>query len=346
MKKALTLVSIVVVLVMLLTTAATAAPLKQEEKPAKGPGEPITIGFSFPQQENEFWMSIDAFLKKYAEEYGNRIGRKINLAITTAAADPSRQNADIEDLINRGVDIIMAAPQDSKSIGAAIKATHDAGLPFMTFVRASSPEVEKPDAWVGADTTDQAYTAGKALAAKIKADGATGKCIEIIGDLRDENAVNRTNGWKKAVDESGGVMTTIAQIPSEWDATKVRTGLTNAMTANPDANCLFVASDAFMAVIQAVLEPLGKWQPAGKPGHMYLSTVDIQPVAIPMIEQGYIDTDTEFPLWDAVVRAIELSNAMVTGEHSYNMVGRVVTPENVKTTENLWGRFGVKTQTQ
>ena len=68
-----------------------------------------------------------------------------------------------------------------------------------------------------------------------------GECIEVHGALVDVNAVNRTNAFKKLADESGGQITIIARIPSEWNPEKVLCGLTDASRAHPDANCLLLA---------------------------------------------------------------------------------------------------------
>ena len=71
-----------------------------------------------------------------------------------ANADPTRQAANIDDLITRGVDVIIARAFDSGAIGTSIKAAKEAGIPFITFDRGSTSG--KPTAHVGGDSYDQA----------------------------------------------------------------------------------------------------------------------------------------------------------------------------------------------
>ena len=100
----------------------------------------------------------------------------------------------------------------SWAIGASIKAAHDRGVKSVTFDRASSGR--KPDGHVGADSYTQALTTGEAYAKLLKEKGVQGQCIELMGDLRGQNAVNRSKGWKDA-EAKWGDWKTIVQVPSE-----------------------------------------------------------------------------------------------------------------------------------
>lgn len=324
------IVSMVVVIVMLLTSVTMT--LAQEPST-----EPITIGISYPHQENVVWVASKTYMERYAQEYAKQIGRPIETIITVAGSDTTRQAADIEDLINRGVDIILASPLDSKAIGASIKAAHDAKIPFVTFLRAAAPDVEQAEANVGIDPVGQAYTAAIALAAVLKADGVQGKCINLQGDLRDENAILRDKGWVKAQEEAKA-WEDIVTIPGEWLPEKALTGVTNALQAHPEANCMFVASDHYMASVQTALQQANRWQPRGTEGHMYIASQDIFPEAIKMLEDGYIDTNTELAEFAVAKAAIEAAVMLVNGKWDFQFPGRVGTPENIKTLDNLWGR--------
>ena len=75
--------------------------------------------------------------------------------------DASRQASNIEDLVNSGVDIIIARALDSAAIGASIHEAKEAKIPFVTFDRASSGE--KPTAHVGGGSADLAKVLGDAF---------------------------------------------------------------------------------------------------------------------------------------------------------------------------------------
>lgn len=304
--------------------------------PAQEP-EPIVIGVSFPHQENIVWTSAHDRMKEYAETYGKRIGRPVELIITVAGGDTTRQTADIEDLINRGVDVILASPLDSTAIGASIKAAHEAGIPFATFLRPASPDVEQPEANIGLDPVNQAYTTGACLAAALKADGVEGKCINLQGDLRDENAILRDKGWVAAQKDTTA-WTDIVTIPAEWLPEKALTGVTNALQANPDANCMFVASDHYMAAVQTALEQAGRWKPRGEEGHMYIGSQDIFTEAIEMMKNGYIDCNTELAVFSVADTAVEVGAMLASGKWDFQFPGRVGTPDNIESMDALWSR--------
>jgi len=301
----------------------------------------INVGISFASKQTVFYQQAEDEVIRAAKEWEQETGRKMNFTITVADADVARQAANIEDLISQQPDVIMMVPQDSKAIVASIKAAHKAGIKVMTFIRAASPEADEPaDAHVGIDTVHQAYVAGKMLLEKMKKDNVEPKIIHLIGDLRDENAVNRQNGFEQAVKELGG--TILITVPSEWNPEKALSGMSAALQAHPEANALFVASDFLLGAVQTACERVDKWHPYGHPRHLYHANVDVQPNALDLIEQGYIDVDT---LWDhylqgvaAVQTIAKLADGIPLEENEIFVQSRVATPENINTLDNVTSR--------
>ena len=183
----------------------------------------------------------------------------------------------IEDLLNQDVDIIIARAEDSAAIGASIRAAEDAGVPFITFDRSSA--TTQPTAHVGGDSYLQALSTAQTFVEILEENGVQGQCIELQGALTDINAVNRSEAWNE-VDELSDTIETIAQVPTEWNPELFLSGATNALQANPDANCMFVASDFALAAVQSALEGADRWVPTGEEGHVWLATQDLFPVAL------------------------------------------------------------------
>lgn len=305
-----------------------------------GPGD-IDVGISFASKQTIFYQQAEDMLKQAAKNWEQETGRKMNITVTVADADVARQAANIEDLIARQPDIILMVPQDSKAIVASIKAAHRAGIKAMTFIRAASPDAEEPaDAHVGLDTINQAYVAGRYLLKMMEDDGVEPKIIHVIGDLRDENAVNRQLGFEKAVREFDA--TILTTVPSEWNPDKALSGLSAALQAYPDANALFVASDFLLGAVQTACERVGKWAPYGEPNHMYHANVDVQPNALVPIEQGYIDVNTLWDHYKQGIAAVETIAALVDGQTlpttEILVKPRIVTPENIASMENISSR--------
>ena len=213
--------------------------------------EPLKVGFSLDTKESTLETAWETFLKSEGEVQGKAAGYEFQWTINVANADPARQAANIDDLITAGVDIIIARAFDSGAIGTSIKAAKDASIPFITFDRGSTSG--KPTAHVGGDSYDQARSTGLAFADILKKAGIHGKCIELQGMLTDINAVNRSKAWNEVAKQTGQYET-IVQVPTEWNPELFLSGLTNALTAKPEANCVFAASDFAFPSIQAALE--------------------------------------------------------------------------------------------
>jgi len=198
----------------------------------------------------------------------------IKWVINLADADPSRQTSNIEDLITQGVNAIVARAEDAGAIDASIRAANAAGIPFVTFDRASGTVA--PTAHVGGDSCDQALTAAVAFADLLKETGIEGRCIELQNALKDVNAVNRSKGWTE-VDTARPEISTLVQVPTEWNPELFRSGMANALRAHPEANCAFIAIDFAITAVQSAPEEVDRWAPTGDPKHFWLATQDLLP---------------------------------------------------------------------
>jgi ABC-type sugar transport system substrate-binding protein len=169
------------------------------------------------------------------------------------------------------------------------------------------------------------------------------KCIEIQGSLADINAINRTNEFKK-LDEANDNLTIITQIPTEWNPELVLSGLTDAMRAHPEANCLLLASDWAIDAVQAALTKFDKWHPTGDPKHVWIASNDLLTSAISAMENGYIDVSVT---WDAEAHAKEAVRVLLAiaqgkdpgcGPDGCLAKGSVATPVTVKSMTGYWAR--------
>jgi ABC-type sugar transport system substrate-binding protein len=299
----------------------------------------VVVGFSWNEKMHALIQAWEDYMQQYGEEYGKENDIQFEWIFNVADSDPAQQASNIEDLINMGVDIIGAKTHDAAAIGASVKAAHDAGIPFVTFDRESSTET--PDAHVGADSYNQAISTAEYFADLLEEKGIEGKAIELMGDLRDMNAVFRSDGWHK-IEEERGAWETVIQVPTEWNPEKFMTGTANALEAHPEANCMFIASDFCFTSVQAALENAGRWAPAGEPGHMWIAAQDVNPQGYEAMIDGYIDVATTYDAYFHSVEFVKVIGRIAKGEdlqgQKFLVAGRVATPENVQEMENMWAR--------
>jgi len=301
----------------------------------------VTIGLSWDARESALNQAWEDYMKAEAKALGPAAGLNVKWVVNMANNDSSRQAANIEDLINSGVNIIIARALDSAAIGASIKAAKEAGIPFVTFDRASSGE--KPTAHVGGDSTDQAKVLSEAFEKILRANNVNAKCIEVQGSLIDVNAVNRTNVFKKLAEDNDNI-TILTRIPSEWNPERVLSGLTDAYRAHPETNCLLLASDWAIDAVKAASEKFDKWHPEGDPKHVWIASNDLLTSAIPAMETGYIDVSVT---WDAQSHAKEAVRVMFDilngkdphcGPDGCLAKGQLVTPATIKSMPDYWAR--------
>lgn len=301
----------------------------------------LTIGFSWNSKTQPLELAWEEYMLQEAAAQGGAAGVDVKFVFNVADGDPSRQASNIEDLITQGVDIIAARAEDAGAINASIRAAKAAGIPFITFDRKSDSVA--PTAHVGGDSYDQALTTARTFADTLGAAGVEGKCIELQGALTDINAIQRSKGWAE-IDAERDEISTLTQVPTEWNPELFRSGLANALNANPDANCAFIASDFAITAVQAALEAAGRWTPTGEAGHFWLATQDLLPPAVPLMESGHIDVATSYDAFAHSKEFVRVALAVHAGQDpgceddGCLAKGRVVTPKTLPTIENLWSR--------
>src|SRR5260370_30756089 len=91
------------------------------------------------------WDTKDTLVQAWEDYFqsesvtmGDAAGVHFKWTINVANNDPAQQASNIEDLINQGVDVIVARAKDGTAIGASVRAAKAANIPFVTFDRESS----------------------------------------------------------------------------------------------------------------------------------------------------------------------------------------------------------------
>src|SRR5260221_3717875 len=95
----------------------------------------IRVGVSWNEKMQSLVQAWQDYMQQYGEAFGKKWNVKFEWVINVADGDPVQQAANIEDLISKKVDVIVARAQDAAAIGSSIKAAQAAGIPFITFYR-------------------------------------------------------------------------------------------------------------------------------------------------------------------------------------------------------------------
>ena len=192
------------------STAETKSAVETQAKETIPAGE-ISIGVSMPELISIYWKAQYDEIDRYAKEKGWK------QTTTVADSDPTKQDSQIRDLIGKGVDGVIVVPVDAQAILTSIKAVKDAGLPVVAMSRPPK-DITAVDYYVGADNYAYAVESIRYIGNLAKEKGIKIYLLEMVGDLRDQNAVDRSKGMTETVaKEFSDVITIVNSVPTEWN---------------------------------------------------------------------------------------------------------------------------------
>lgn len=194
-------------------------------------GHQIVIGFSEVTQQSPFYVQ----LKNGAQQGATQAGAKLMFA--DANGDVTKQNNDIQDLITRGVDVLLINPVDPKGVAPGLAAAKAAHIPVITVDR---PVPSGAVSHVGRDNVKMGQLSGERVAKALGPAG--GKIIEIQGDAGGAVARDRSKGFDQAVAANPKIK--IVKGPyCDYIRSKAVTAMQDLLQANPDVKAVYAHND-------------------------------------------------------------------------------------------------------
>lgn len=326
MKKIITLV-LALVLVLSFSTVASAATYK--------------VGLSMADLNTEFWQG------NYKAIYETAAELDVEIIEVIADDDANVQNEQISQLIAKGCQAIICAAVDSVAIDAAIQECIDAGVFIIMDNRPTTGETV-PSAQILSDNSQMAYDEMKWLINYCKTnDIKFENAIMLIGDLGDENAIHRRDGFKKAIEEDPGYVNVVIDVPTEWNHEVALAGLQNALQAYPNCDLIITPSDFLFTPIQSALEQIGKWAKRGEENHVAIISFDGDVNGMQMLKDGYNWANAAQGAVEQGQMCVKAAVALINGEtlETTDTIdpGIIATFENLdEVAESVWGWAGVK----
>lgn len=212
--------------------------LEQEEKKQD---DNIKIGLSVSTLNNPFFVS----LKEGAEQAAKKAGTE--LIVADAQDDNAKQLNDVEDLIQKNVDILLINPSDSKAIATAVESANQSNIPVITVDReAEGGEVV---AHIASDNVEGGKMAGDFILEQVK---GKGNIVELEGIPGTSAARDRGKGFHQAVDGKDGVEVVASQ-PANFNRAKGLTVMENILQSKDDIEAVFAHNDEMaMGAVQAI----------------------------------------------------------------------------------------------
>lgn len=192
---------------------------------------PLKIGFSQATQQSPFYVALTDSAKAEAQAQGNEF------FYADANGDVTKQNNDVQDLITRGVNVLVINPVDPKGITPSLAAAKAAGIKVVTVDR---PVESGAAAFVGRDNKAMGQLVGEAAVSTLGPAG--GKIIEIQGDAGGAVARDRHHGFQAAVTAQPNI--TIVDGPyCDYTRSKAVTAMQDLLQAHPDLKAVYAQND-------------------------------------------------------------------------------------------------------
>ena len=212
---------------------------------------PYKIGFSNFSVDNTWRVQMVTELEEEAKRQG------IELYEADAGGDISKQISDIQDLLAKGIDALLLAPNSPTATNVVTKQAIAQGIPVITF----SSQIEDETAYtayIGCDDYDFGKVSAEFLLDKI---GGKGKVVVLSGMAGNDITAQRTQAWEDALaalPDGGAGIEVLAEYFTDWDYAKGKQAMETALAAYPEIDAVFSHGGA---VAQGAIEAM---QAAGR----------------------------------------------------------------------------------
>lgn len=205
-----------------------------------------TIGLAISTLKNPFFVDLKEGAEAKATEYG------VELIILDAQDDPARQLSQIEDLIARGVDVILVNLVDRVAGVPGVLAANRAGIPVISVDRDSDGGVLASH--IASDNVLGGRMAGELIA---KVLGGQGKVVELEGIPGTSGARERGAGFNEVIRQYPGIQV-VARQEAGYDRARGMTVMENILQAQPEIDAVFAHNDEMALGALVAIEAAGR----------------------------------------------------------------------------------------
>jgi ABC-type sugar transport system substrate-binding protein len=289
-------------------------------------GDSYVIGLSLEGVDHPFMQSIIADVTAAAEENG------WDLLVTDGGGDPEKQVAGIEDMVAKGIDLLMVQAAKAAPLKPILAEMHEQGIPFM-FV---GKPIKGTDAFtiVAPDNYYIGQQIGPWIVEQMTAKNGEpkGNIVVIEGIPGDETSMDRIGGAMDVLKDYPDIKV-VAQQPADYRQPQAVTVVSNILQAHPETIDGIFAANGDMALGAAVAA-----KDAERLGEFWIIGIDCSPEEMTGIRAG-----DETACWAYKPSGKEASlvvKAYLAGEGSHPVVVSPtyrVDADNVETGKPAWG---------
>ncbi len=284
----------------LLTAAAAAVLMAFVSGPAAADAKNPKIGFSIDDLRLERWAKDRDYFTAAAEQLGGKV------FVQSADASEQRQIAQIENLISRGVDVLVIVPFNATVLNNAIREAKKAKIKVLSYDRLiMNADV---DAYISFDN----MLVGELQASSLVKLKPKGNYYLLGGAPTDNNAKMLRDGQLKVLQpliDKGDIKVVGSQWVKEWSPAEAMSIVENALTANGNKIDAVLASNDGTA--GGAIQALASQKLAGK---VVVSGQDADLAAVKRVAAGTQAMTVYKPLKLIATEAAKLAVQLVRNE--------------------------------
>lgn len=188
-----------------------------------------SIGLSISTMNNPFFVTLSEGADAKAKELG------MNLITVDAGDDSAKQASDIEDLVSKGIKVLIVNPVDSDAVAPAVETAISKGI-----------KVVSVDRVVNGVEVDCAIASDNVAGAKLAAE----YLVELEGVNGASATIDRGEGFHQVADDKLNVA---ASQTANFNRAEGMSVMENLLQAHPDVQCVFAHNDEMaLGAVEAV----------------------------------------------------------------------------------------------
>lgn len=245
----------------------------------------LKIGVSVAALDSPFFGVMIDNVRSAAENEGASV-----VQVTNAARDPGQQVTDIRNLITAGANSIIVSVVDPKAIQPALDYAASKKVPVV--VVDDLPAAGNLYEAVKSDNYEMGATAADKMAELLPSGGLV---ANITGSIETTNGRDRAAGFTDTIADKYPNIQVIEK-NAEWDGPTSGNVANALLSANPNINGIYLASDTlYYEPVASALKGRGLLHPVGDPKHIPIIGVDGGAYALSQIREGMLDGTVSQP---------------------------------------------------
>ena len=220
---------VAVALAAVMSLSLMACSVDGETKSSDSEGGNGSIGLAVSTLSNPFFVSLQEGAEAKAEELG------VELYVTDAGDDAAVQTSNVEDLISKGISVLIVNPVDSDAIAPAVEDAIAAGI-----------KVIAVDRVVNGVEVDCSIASDNVMGAEL----ATEYIVELVGEGAEVAELQGVTGASATNDRGEGFhnvadtkLNVVASQTASFDRAEGMTVMENILQAQPGIKAVFAHND-------------------------------------------------------------------------------------------------------